>query len=138
MKTMLSMPRTVDVNSPIHAFGLNEPFQERSFSLGPPTSSRPVLRKVTLTRVKIFGNRKSAFPPQFESNSARHCIQSWNEIVVASDGFNGTLLTSLLLLYENAFSFLFSLNHGRHLLVDNSLGPKPAEHGAVATFSNHE
>ena len=42
-----------------------------------------------------FGDRTSAFPAQFESNSAGHCIQSGNEIAVASDGFNGTLLTSL-------------------------------------------
>jgi hypothetical protein len=37
-----------------------------------------------------------------ESNSARHCIQSGNEIAVASDTFNGTLLTSFSLLYEYA------------------------------------
>jgi hypothetical protein len=79
-----------------------------------------------LVRAEIFGNRSSAFPAQFESNSPRRCIQSGNEITVASNAFNGTLLTSLFLVYEYAFSFLFSLDHDRSLLVDNCLGAKPA------------
>jgi len=61
-----------------------------------------------------------------------------NEIAVASDVFNGTLLTSLSLLYEYALSFLFSLDHDRRLLVDNRLGAKPAEHDAATAFSDHE
>ncbi len=61
-----------------------------------------------------------------------------NEIAVASDVFNGTLLTSLSLLYEYALSFLFSLDHDRRLLVDNCLGAKPAEHDAATAFSDHE
>jgi hypothetical protein len=78
------------------------------------------------------------FPVHFESNSPRHCIQSGNEIAVASNAFNGTLLTSLFLLYEYALSFLFSLDHDRRLLADNCLGAKPAEHDAATAFSNHE
>jgi len=89
-------------------------------------------------RPKIFGNRTSAFPAHFESNSPRHCIQSGNEITVASNAFNATLLTSLFLLYEYAFSFLFSLDHHRSLLVDNCLGAKSAEHDAATAFSDHE
>ena len=89
-------------------------------------------------RPEIFGNRTSVFPVHFESNSARHCIQSGNEIAVASDAFNGTLLTSLSVLYEYAFSFLFSLGHDRRLLVDNCLGAKSAEHDAATAFSDHE
>src|SRR6266850_7026807 len=87
-------------------------------------------------RAEILGNRTSVFPVQFESNSPRHCIQSGNEIAVASDAFNGTLVTSLLLLYEYAFSFLFSLGHDRRLLVDNCLGAKPAKHDAAIAFSD--
>jgi hypothetical protein len=74
----------------------------------------------------------------FESNSPRHCIQSGNEIAVASDTFDGTLLPSLLLLYEYAFSFLFSLGHDRRLFVDSCLGAKSAEHDAATAFSDHE
>ena len=89
-------------------------------------------------RTEISGNRTSVSPVHFESNSPRHCIQSGNEIAVASDAFNGTLVTSLSLLYENAFSFLFSLGHVRRLLVDNCLGAKSAEHDAATAFSDHE
>jgi hypothetical protein len=89
-------------------------------------------------RAEIFGNRTCVFPVHFESNSLRHCIQSGNEIAIASDAFNGTLLTSLSLLYEYALSFLFFLNHDRRLLVDNCLGAKPAEHDAATAFSDHE
>ena len=89
-------------------------------------------------RAEISGNRTSVFPVRFESNSPRHCIQSGNEITVASDAFNGTLLTSLLLLYEYAFSFLFSVGHDPRLLVDNCLGAKSAEHDAATAFSDHE
>ena len=78
---------------------------------------------------EIFGNRIPAFPAEFESNSPRNCIQFGNEIAVASDAFNGTLLTSLSLLYEYALSFLFSLDHDRRLRVDNCLGAKPVRHG---------
>jgi hypothetical protein len=78
---------------------------------------------------EIFGNRTSVFQVHFESNSPRHRIQSGNEIAVASDTFNGTLLTSLSLLYEYALSFLFSLDHDRRLRVDNCLGAKPVRHG---------
>jgi hypothetical protein len=87
---------------------------------------------------EIFGNRIAAFPAEFESNSARHCIQFANEIAVASDGFNGTLLTSLLLLYEYALSVLFSLDHDCHLLVDDCLAAKPTEHDAASAFSDYE
>src|SRR5258708_16973456 len=104
----------------------------------------PVQRRVTpgtlaprLVRTEIFGNRTSVFPVQFESNSPPHCIQSGNEIAVASDAFNGTLLTSLSLLYEYALSFLFSLGHDRRLF-DDCLGAKPAEHDAATAFSDHE
>ena len=61
-----------------------------------------------------------------------------NEIAVASDVFNGTLLTSLSLLYEYALSFLFSLGHDHRLLVDDCFGAKPAEHDAATAFSDHE
>ena len=88
-------------------------------------------------RAEIFGNRTSAFLAQSESDSPRHCIQSGNEIAVASDAFNGTLLTSLSLLYEYALSFLFSLDHDRRLF-DDCLGTKPAEHDAATAFSDHE
>jgi len=91
-----------------------------------------------LVRAEIFGNHTSVFPLHFESNSPRHCIQSGNEIAVASDAFNGTLLTSLSLLYEYALSFLFSLDRDRRLLVDDCLGAKPAEHDAATAFSDHE
>jgi hypothetical protein len=77
-------------------------------------------------------------PAYFESNSPRLCIQSGNEITVASDAFNGTLLTSLSLRYEYGLSFLFSMDHDRRLLVDNCLGAKPAEHDAATAFSDHE
>ena len=82
-------------------------------------------------------NETSALPAYLESNSSRHCIQSENEIAVASDGFNGTLLTSLSLLYEYALSFLFSLDYDRRLF-DDCLGAKPAEHDAAIAFSDHE
>jgi hypothetical protein len=86
---------------------------------------------------EISGNRTSVFPVHFESNSPRHCIQSGNEIAVASDTFDGTLLTSLLLLYEYALSFLSSLDHDLRLF-DDCLGAKPAEHDAATAFSDHE
>jgi len=78
------------------------------------------------------------FPAQSESNSPRHCIQSGNEIAVASGAFNGTLVTSLSLLYEYALSYIFSLDHNRLLLVDDWLGAKPAEHDAATAVSDHE
>jgi hypothetical protein len=77
-------------------------------------------------------------PVHFESNLSGFCIQSGSEIAVASDPFDGTLLTSLLLLYECTLSFFFSLGHNRRLLVDNCFGAKPAEHHAAAAFSDHE
>jgi hypothetical protein len=89
-------------------------------------------------RAEIFDNRTSAFPVHFESNSLPQCIQSGNEIAVASNTFNGTLLTSLSLLYEYALSFLFSLDHNSCLLVDDCLGAKPAEHDAATAFSDYE
>jgi hypothetical protein len=89
-------------------------------------------------RAEIFGNRTSVFPVHFESNSPGNCIQSGNEIAVASDAFNGTFLTSLLSLYEHVLSYLFSLDHDRRLLVDNCLGAKPAEHDPATAFSDHE
>src|SRR5205823_3820513 len=97
---------------------------------------------------KFSVNRASAFPVHSESNSPRRRIQSGNEIAVASDAFNGTLVTSLLLLYEYALSFLFSLDHDRRLLVNNRAGAKPVrhsesvrwrtEHDAATAFSDHE
>jgi hypothetical protein len=45
---------------------------------------------------------------------------------------------SALLPYEYALSFLFSLDHGCHLLVDDCIGAKPAEHDAAIAFSDHE
>jgi hypothetical protein len=42
------------------------------------------------------------------------------------------------LLYEYALSFLFSRHHGCHLLVDDCIGAKPAEHDAAIAFSDHE
>jgi hypothetical protein len=89
-------------------------------------------------RAEISGNRTSVFPVHFESNSPLHCIQSGNEIAVASDAFNGTLVTSLLLLYEYAFSFLSSIGHDRRLHIDNCLGAKSAERDAATAFSDHE
>jgi hypothetical protein len=77
------------------------------------------------------------FAVHSESNWSRHCIQSGNEIAVASDAFNGTLLTSPSLLYEYALSYFFSLDHAP-LLVDNGLGAKPAEHDSATAFSDHE
>ena len=87
---------------------------------------------------EIFGNRIPAFPAEFEFNSPRNCIQFGNEIAVASDAFNGTLVTSLLLLYEYALSSFFSLYHDPHLLVDDCLGAKPTEHDPATAFSNHK
>src|SRR5436190_20515687 len=146
MKTMLSMPsmssRTVNVNSPIHAFGSVSHSDERSFSVLSCASSCAILSQVPLApelvHAEIFGNDTSVFPAHYEPNSPRHCIQFGNEIAVASDAFNGTLLTSLLLRYEYALSFLFSLRHGPGLLVDNCVGAKPAEHDATVAFSDHE
>jgi len=89
-------------------------------------------------RPKIFDNRTSAFPAHFESNSPRHCIQSGNEITVASNAFNGILLTSLLLLYEHALSLLLFLAGDHPHRIDNRLGAKPAEHDAATAFSDHE
>src|SRR5437867_8178982 len=43
-----------------------------------------------------------------ESNSPRRRIQPDSEIAVASEAFNVTLVTSLLLLYEHVLSLLFS------------------------------
>ena len=108
---------------------------ERSFTASAP---RFDAMDRLLVRAEIFGNHTSVFPLHFESNSARLCIQSGNEIAVASDALNGTFLTSLSLLYEYASSFLFSLDHDRRLLVDNRLGAKPAEHDAATAFSDHE
>jgi hypothetical protein len=59
-------------------------------------------------------------------------------MAVASDAFNGTLLTSFSLLYEYGLSLLFSFDHDRRLRVDNCLGAKPAEHDAVIAFSDYE
>ena len=74
----------------------------------------------------------------FESDhSARGHLTS-KEIAVASDGFNGTLLILFFLLYEYALSFLFSLNCDCHLLVDDCIRAKPAEHDAAIAFSNHQ
>jgi len=87
---------------------------------------------------EIFGNRIPTFPAEFESNSPRNCIQFGNEIAVASDAFNGTLVTSLLLLYEYALSYFFSLDHDRCLLVYNCLGAKPPEHDAAIAFSDND
>ena len=89
-------------------------------------------------RAEISGNRTSVSPVHFESNSPLHCIQSRNEIAIASGAFNGTLLTSLSLLYEHALSLLLFLDHDRRLLVDNCLGTKPAEHDPATAFSDHE
>jgi len=90
----------------------------------------------------------SALRSHFESNLPGRCIQSENEIAVASDAFNGTLLTPLWLLYEYPLSLLFSLDHNRHLLVGNCVGAKPVRHGesvrgrteqdAANAFSDHE
>src|SRR5436305_13157576 len=91
-----------------------------------------------MVRAEIFGNRTSVFPVHFESKSPQHCIQLANEIAVASDGFNGTLLTSLFVLYEYAFSFLFSLDHDPRLLLDNCLGANSAEHDQAIAFCDHE
>jgi hypothetical protein len=93
-----------------------------------------------LVRAEIFGHRSSVFPfsVHFESNSPRHCIQSGNEIAVASDVFNGTLLTSFSLFYEYALSFLFSLDRVRRFLVDDCRDAKFAEHDAATAFSDHE
>jgi len=77
-------------------------------------------------------------PAYFESNSPRLCIQSGNEITVASDAFNGTLLTSFSSLYEYALSFLFSMDHDRRLLVDNCLGAESTEHDPAIAFSDDE
>jgi hypothetical protein len=91
-------------------------------------------------RAELFNHRSSVFPfsVHFESNSPRHCIQSGNEIAVASGAFNGTLLTSLSLLYEYALSYIFSFDHDRRLLVDNWLGAKPTKHDALTAFSDYE
>jgi hypothetical protein len=85
-----------------------------------------------------FPDRTAALPAYFESISPRQCIQSRNEIAVASDAFNGTLLTSFSSLYEYALSFLFSMDHDCRLLVDNCPSAKPAGQDAVTTFSDHE
>jgi hypothetical protein len=77
-------------------------------------------------------------PAHFESNSPGQCIQCGNEIAVASDAFNGTLLTSLWLLYEYALSLLFCMDHDRRLLVDDCPGAKSAEYDASIAFSDHE
>ena len=132
MVTITSAQRRLTSNT-FHAEQIQA--TERSFTASAP---RFDAMDRLLMRAEILGNRTSAFAPQSESNSPRHCIQSGNEIAVASDVFNGTLLTSLSLLYEYALSFLFSLDHDRRLLVDNRLGAKPAEHDAATAFSDHE
>ena len=74
-------------------------------------------------------NETSVLPAHFESNSPRRCIQSENEIAVASDAFNGTFSSSAPVTYEHALSFLFSFDHDRRLLVDNCPGAKRVRHG---------
>src|SRR5437899_13095981 len=74
----------------------------------------------------------------FRSNSPLRRIQSGNEIAVASDAFNGTLLTSLSLLYEYALSLPFFFDRDRPYLSDNCFGTKLAEHDAATAFSDHE
>jgi dipeptidyl aminopeptidase/acylaminoacyl peptidase len=68
-------------------------------------------------------NKTSTLPAHFESNSLRHCIQSGNEIAVASDAFNGTLLTPLLSLMNMLCRF-FSLSI---TIVVCSLATAPAQ-----------
>ena len=154
MKTMLSMPstssRTVNVNSPIHAFGSVSHSDERSFSVLSWASSCAILSQVPLApelvHAEIFGNHISVFPAHSESNSPRHCIQFGNEIAVASDAFNGTLVTSLLLLYEDVFSLFSSFNC--HRVDRNYVGAELVRHGeslrwrtehnAAIAFSDHE
>ena len=97
---------------------------------------------------EIFGNRIPAFPAEFEFNSPRNCIQFGNEIAVASDAFNGTLVTSLLLLYEYALSLPVCFDHDRRLLIDDCHGANSVRHGesvqwrtehdTAVTFSDHE
>jgi len=87
---------------------------------------------------EIFGDHTSVFPAHSESNSPRHCIQFGNEIAVASDAFNSTLLTSLLLRYEYALSLPFFFDHDRRDLVNNCLGAESAEHDTAIAFSDHE
>ena len=144
MKTMLSMPRTssrtVNVSSPIHAFGsLIQSMNVQSTAVG--RVAHGLTLTIVSTRAAACGNFRQPYRHSrltFESNSARHCIQSANQIAVASDGFNGTLLTSLLLLYEYALSFLFSLDHDPRLLVDDCSGAKLAEHDAAIAFSDNQ
>ena len=91
-----------------------------------------------LVRAELFSNRTPVFPVHFESNSLRHSIQSGNEIAVASDVFNGTLLTSLLSFYECTLSLSLSLNHHHPDLVHSCLGANSAEHDAVIAFPDYE
>src|SRR5437667_1327053 len=71
------------------------------------------------TRNRAWGNPPwvripplpSCFEPISESNSPLHRIQLGNEIGVASETFNSTLLTSLLSFYECTLSLSLSLNH---------------------------
>jgi hypothetical protein len=60
------------------------------------------------------------------------------EIAVASDAFNATLLTSLLLLYESVLSPFSFLDHHCRDLNNNCLGAKLAKYDAAIAFSNHE
>ena len=59
-------------------------------------------------------------------------------MAVASDAFNGTLLTLFFLLYEYALSFLLSFDHRFRFLVNDYIGTNAAEHNAVTSFPDHE
>jgi hypothetical protein len=74
----------------------------------------------------------------FESDHFAGGIFPQEKSAVASDGFNGTVLTPFSFLYEYALSFLFSLDHDCRLLVDACLGPKPPQHHTAIAFSDHE
>jgi hypothetical protein len=80
----------------------------------------------------------SSFVPISESNSPLRRIQSGNEIGVASETFNSTLLTSLLSFYECTLSLSLSLNHHHPDLVHSCLGANSAEHDAVIAFPDYE
>jgi hypothetical protein len=73
-----------------------------------------------------------------ESNSSQRCFESDNEIAVATDAFDGTFLTSLLLLYEHALSLFYFPDCDRPDVIGHCLGAEPAEHDSTPALSNHK
>lgn len=126
----------------VRSIPISDPFHERSFSRLPRNLWRMMLPQVSLApelaHLENFDNRRSSFPVHAESNSSGNCIKTEHEIAVASDAFNGTLLTSFLLFYEYFLSLSFSFDHTGRLLVDNCFGAESAQHDATIAFSDYK